>query len=101
MERTVKLQYTGTVADGPFQFTLHHDFVCARRQKCSCRTENPIGKIGKPLRLEASVRLLPKETSSSLPAAVLGLPQVKSALRKGKLIVVDEMIQIEEVYETT
>jgi hypothetical protein len=97
MERMVVLKYTGTPADGGVQISLHHDIVCARRQKCTCKTINPIGKAAKPRRLEASLRFLPGEVSKPVSAFILSLPHVKHLLRIGKLVLLDETLQVEEV----
>lgn len=91
-ERLVVLKNTGPT---PLQFDLYHSIVCARRQRCSCKVDHPGGPKGKPRYNPASFRLAPGQQSDALPAAVLLIPQVKTAKERGNLVVVSDRAQVE------
>jgi hypothetical protein len=74
-----------------------HDIVCAKRQKCTCQTVTLPGVKQPPQRRPASFRIDKGQKSSPLPAMVLLLPQVKTALRRGTLRLVDDRIQVEKI----
>lgn len=96
-ERLVILQHANRPGDPPFQADMLHDVVCARRQKCTCQTVTLPGPKAPPVYRPASFRINKGEKSPPLPAMVLLLPQVKTALRRGVLKLVDDRIQVEKI----
>jgi hypothetical protein len=95
-ERKVILKNVGSV---PFQATMYHDIVCARREICTCKTIYPGGGKRPPMRNPASFRINVGEKSEQLPAAVLLIPQVKTALRRDPphLILLSERAEVEKL----
>ena len=67
--------------------TCHHDILCSYRNVCSCSVVQPTLKGQKPQYSPATITLLPKETSTAVPAAIQVLPQVKSLKRRGWLTI--------------
>ena len=81
----------------PFQASLFHHLVCARREICTCIVTYPEGRKGPPIYQEASFRLNIGETSKPLPVAVKAIPQVKTALKTGRLVLVDQRVEVEKI----
>ena len=92
-ERLVILLNKGSI---PFQADLFHHIVCARRQKCTCRVDHPKGPKGPPRYNPASFRIEQGAKSAQLPAGVLRIPQVKTAMARGTLKLVSDRAQVEK-----
>lgn len=92
-ERLVVLLNKGSI---PFQADLFHSIVCARRQKCTCKVDHPQGPKGAPRHNPASFRIEQGKKSKPLPAAVLRIPQVKTAISRGTLKLVSDRAQVEK-----
>jgi len=87
-------------ADRSFQATMYHDVVCARRQKCSCKTIfDPNVPKAPPRREEASFRIDALGLSEKLPEAVKYIPQVANALTSNPptLSIVEEIVSVERI----
>jgi hypothetical protein len=73
----------------PFLATMYHDIACRRRQSCSCAVAYVTGAKGKGVGLKSPASFqIDALSQASVDAAVLHLPQVKSALKDGWLVTV-------------
>ena len=63
-----------------FVGSLYHSIACKNAGICYC-TEHTVPSQAMPIRVEASFRIPPRSFSDPLPAEVLDIPQVKTAMQ--------------------
>jgi hypothetical protein len=84
-----------------FIFSLYHELVCRKTDKCSCRTVLERNEAGRmvPVRYPASVQIDARSESLPLPAAVYNVPQVRRAVTKPPYRLERQMLSQEEYDE--
>lgn len=71
----------------PFLTTMYHDVVCRRRQSCGCKISYIVSPKGKRISAKQPDSFQINALSElKVDAAVLHLPHVKAAIKRGWLI---------------
>jgi hypothetical protein len=70
-----------------FEATLYHDEVCRRLKQCHCRIVKTVTNKGRGIEhFPASFSIDKGAKSEPLTHGVLWIPQVKEAIKRGKII---------------